>query len=84
MWKRIPADVKSSCPEIGKIWAVGQNMWKRDFPGTYKALNAAVWSDVVADVMKEVQGNFKYLYIAKQTRYIIKVIIYKTDTIFPI
>lgn len=55
LWKRIPANVKTSAPELGHIWAVAQCMWKRDFPGIYKALNAVTWSDTVADIMKQVQ-----------------------------
>lgn len=56
LWKRIPATIKTSTPELGNIWAVAQSMWKRDFPGIYKALNAVKWSDTVADIMKHVQG----------------------------
>ncbi|KAF5282720.1 hypothetical protein FQR65_LT02717 [Abscondita terminalis] len=52
LWKRIPINVKSSNPELGNIWTVGQHMWKRDFPSIYKALNAVTWSDSVAEIMK--------------------------------
>lgn len=60
LWKRIPANVKSSTPELANIWAVGQHMWKRDFPSVYKALNSVTWSETVADIMKQVQGLVLY------------------------
>ncbi|KAG5876456.1 hypothetical protein JTB14_032689 [Gonioctena quinquepunctata] len=55
LWKRIPQSVKSSNPELGHIWDVGQSMWNRDFPAIYKALNAVTWSETVVDIMKMVQ-----------------------------
>lgn len=63
LWKRIPPDIKNATPELGHIWAVGQNMWKRDYAGIYKALNAVTWSDTVADIMKEVQGLFVFVIV---------------------
>lgn len=50
--------MKSSTAELTDIWAVGQSMWKRDFPAIYKALNAVTWSDTVADIMKQLQGFY--------------------------
>ncbi|XP_018322475.1 COP9 signalosome complex subunit 8 [Agrilus planipennis] len=55
LWKRIPASVKTAAPELASIWAVGQQMWKRDFPAIYNALNSVTWSENVADIMREVQ-----------------------------
>ncbi|KAJ8958872.1 hypothetical protein NQ318_019639 [Aromia moschata] len=55
LWKRIPQSVKASTPELANIWAVGQHMWKRDFPAIYKALEAVTWSDTVGPIMKQVQ-----------------------------
>lgn len=63
LWKRIPQSVKGSTPELTEIWAVGQSMWKRDFPAIYKALNAVTWSDTVAEVMKQLEGIFLLLNI---------------------
>lgn len=63
LWKRIPADVKSANPELARIWAVGQSMWKKDFPGIYKALNENSWSEDISDIMKNVQGaNLIYVW----------------------
>ncbi|CAE1150404.1 COPS8 [Acanthosepion pharaonis] len=39
LWKRIPSSIKSSHPELGHMWSVGQKMWQRDFPGIYEVLN---------------------------------------------
>lgn len=55
LWKRVPANVKTANPEIGHIWTVGQHLWRGDFPATYKALNAVNWTEIVADIMKNVQ-----------------------------
>ncbi|CAH0556698.1 unnamed protein product [Brassicogethes aeneus] len=55
LWKRIPPSVKTSTPQLGNIWAVAQNMWKRDFPAIYKALNAVTWSEPIAETMRQVQ-----------------------------
>ncbi|CAI9726867.1 Hypothetical predicted protein [Octopus vulgaris] len=38
LWKRIPPSIKSSHPELGHMWLVGQKMWQRDFPGIYEVL----------------------------------------------
>lgn len=48
--------MKSSNAELGRIWAVGQCMWKRDFAGVYKALSGKTWSENVAEIMQHVQG----------------------------
>jgi COP9 signalosome complex subunit 8 len=56
LWKRIPPSIKACTPELNNIWTVAQHMWKKDFPGIYKALNSVTWSDSVANIMKQVQG----------------------------
>ena len=38
LWKRIPQTVKTAYPELGHIWAVGQKIWLRDFPGIYETM----------------------------------------------
>ncbi|CAG9769083.1 unnamed protein product [Ceutorhynchus assimilis] len=55
LWKRIPVSIKTSYPELGQIWTVGQHLWKSDFPATYKALNAVNWTETVDEIMKNVQ-----------------------------
>ena len=38
-------------------------MWKRDFPATYKALNAVKWSETVADIMRNILGNSTQIWV---------------------
>lgn len=60
LWKRIPANIKTSTNELGHIWAIGQHMWKRDFPAIYKAFNGITWSESVAEIMNKLLGTFEY------------------------
>ncbi|XP_062612508.1 COP9 signalosome complex subunit 8-like [Saccostrea cucullata] len=55
LWKRIPQSVKSSSPETGHIWAVGQKLWLRDYPGIYEALKKE-WSESVLQIMEAVKA----------------------------
>ncbi|CAC5356668.1 COPS8 [Mytilus coruscus] len=50
VWKRIPAQIKTSTPELTNVWAVGQKIWQRDFPGIYEAFNKE-WSESLKPVM---------------------------------
>uniref|UniRef100_T1J5K3 COP9 signalosome complex subunit 8 n=1 Tax=Strigamia maritima TaxID=126957 RepID=T1J5K3_STRMM len=53
LWKRIPPAIKSGSSELPHIWAVGQQMWKRDYPGVYQALKRE-WADDLKQVMEAV------------------------------
>ncbi|XP_050302412.1 COP9 signalosome complex subunit 8 [Anthonomus grandis grandis] len=55
LWKRVPASIKASTPELAQIWAVGQHLWKSDFSLVYKTLNSVNWSESVAEIMSNVQ-----------------------------
>jgi len=44
-------------PDLAVIWAVGQKMWQRDFPGTYENLKKE-WSDGLRPIMDAVLGIF--------------------------
>ncbi|KAK3712858.1 hypothetical protein QZH41_019207 [Actinostola sp. cb2023] len=46
LWKRIPDDVKTSCPELSKLWNLGCNMWKRDYQNIYSSLQHD-WSPLI-------------------------------------
>ncbi|XP_074640988.1 COP9 signalosome complex subunit 8-like [Tubulanus polymorphus] len=50
LWKRIPVTIKSTDAELTQIWAVGQKMWHRDFPGIYQCLNKE-WSENMKNLM---------------------------------
>ena len=45
-----------STPELALIWAVGQKLWQRDFPGIYDAVNKD-WSEHVKPVMAAILGK---------------------------
>lgn len=41
-------------------------MWKRDFPSIYKALNSVTWSEGVANIMKQVEGSYKKVFLSNK------------------
>ncbi|XP_033901530.1 COP9 signalosome complex subunit 8 [Acipenser ruthenus] len=55
LWKRIPQAIKTSNMELAAIWAVGQRIWQRDFPGIYTAIAAHPWSECIQPVMEALQ-----------------------------
>ncbi|XP_066543489.1 COP9 signalosome complex subunit 8 isoform X2 [Amia ocellicauda] len=52
LWKRIPPAIKTANPELVAMWAVGQRVWQRDFPGIYTAISAHQWSESIQPVME--------------------------------
>ncbi|XP_071400342.1 E3 ubiquitin-protein ligase TRIM63 isoform X1 [Centroberyx affinis] len=52
LWKRIPQAIKAANPELTAVWAVGQRIWQRDFPGIYTAIAAYQWSENILPVME--------------------------------
>ncbi|MGH0123971.1 UNVERIFIED_CONTAM: hypothetical protein FKN15_009483 [Acipenser sinensis] len=58
LWKRIPQAIKTSNMELAAIWAVGQRIWQRDFPGIYTAIAAHQWSECIQPVMEALQVVF--------------------------
>ncbi|KTG36047.1 hypothetical protein cypCar_00022257 [Cyprinus carpio] len=57
LWKRIPQAIKTANPELAAIWAVGQRIWQRDFPGIYTAIDAYQWSESILPVMEALRGK---------------------------
>uniref|UniRef100_A0A3Q0RI44 COP9 signalosome complex subunit 8 n=1 Tax=Amphilophus citrinellus TaxID=61819 RepID=A0A3Q0RI44_AMPCI len=57
LWKRIPQAIKSANPELAAIWAVGQRIWQRDFPGIYAAIAAYQWSENILPVMEALRES---------------------------
>ncbi|KAG5833545.1 hypothetical protein ANANG_G00277030 [Anguilla anguilla] len=55
LWKRIPQAIKTANPELTAIWAVGQRIWQRDFPGIYSSIAAFQWSESILPVMEALQ-----------------------------
>ncbi|KAL8567565.1 hypothetical protein ACOMHN_054379 [Nucella lapillus] len=58
LWKRIPGNIKQANAELGMIWEVGQNMWKRNYPGVYDALKKE-WSETVKPIMNALSENVR-------------------------
>ncbi|XP_048050006.1 COP9 signalosome complex subunit 8 isoform X2 [Megalobrama amblycephala] len=57
LWKRIPQAIKTANPELAAIWAVGQRIWQRDFPGIYTAIAAYQWSESILPVMEALRAT---------------------------
>uniref|UniRef100_A0A8C1XNT4 COP9 signalosome complex subunit 8 n=1 Tax=Cyprinus carpio TaxID=7962 RepID=A0A8C1XNT4_CYPCA len=57
LWKRIPQAIKTANPELAAIWAVGQRIWQRDFPGIYTAIDAYQWSESILPVMEALRES---------------------------
>ncbi|XP_013783300.2 COP9 signalosome complex subunit 8-like, partial [Limulus polyphemus] len=58
LWKRIPENVKQGNPEIGNVWAVGQKLWNRDFPGVYSCLEQE-WPEHLVSIMNVIRDATK-------------------------
>lgn len=43
--------------ELGGIWAVGQRIWQRDFPGIYTTIDAYQWSESIQPIMEALKGK---------------------------
>ena len=60
LWKRIPADTKKGDATLGRVWTVGQHLWRRNFAEAQKCL-AESWPEYVSPIMTEmakvVQGR---------------------------
>ncbi|XP_023679653.1 COP9 signalosome complex subunit 8 isoform X1 [Paramormyrops kingsleyae] len=57
LWKRIPQAIKTANPELIAIWAVGQRIWQRDFPGIYSSIAAHQWSESIQPVMEALRES---------------------------
>uniref|UniRef100_A0A674P2V3 COP9 signalosome complex subunit 8 n=2 Tax=Takifugu rubripes TaxID=31033 RepID=A0A674P2V3_TAKRU len=57
LWKRTPQAIKSANPELTAIWAVGQRIWQRDFPGIYTAIAAFQWSENILPVVEALRES---------------------------
>lgn len=57
LWKRIPQAIKTANPELTAVWAVGQRIWQRDFPGIYTAIAAHQWTENILPVMEALRES---------------------------
>lgn len=55
----LPPHGPQANPELTAIWAVGQHIWQRDFPGIYTAIAAQQWSESILPVMEALRGKNK-------------------------
>ncbi|ELT95352.1 hypothetical protein CAPTEDRAFT_154607 [Capitella teleta] len=53
LWKRIPQSIKTANVELALIWAIGQNMWQRDFPKIYENLKQE-WSEPMKPIIEAI------------------------------
>lgn len=58
LWKRTPAEIKASTPELAKLWNVGCHMWKRDFPSIYTAIKDQ-WSPAIQPIITALQERLQ-------------------------
>ncbi|XP_044183663.1 COP9 signalosome complex subunit 8-like [Acropora muricata] len=58
LWKRTPAEIKASTPELAKLWNVGCHMWKRDFPSIYTAIKDQ-WSPAIQPIITALQEKLQ-------------------------
>jgi len=59
LWKRVPADVKKSDPEIAAAWAIGQRIWLSDYPAVYEAIKSFHWRPAVAQLVAILEESFR-------------------------
>ncbi|XP_012689500.1 COP9 signalosome complex subunit 8 [Clupea harengus] len=57
LWKRIPQAIKTANPELAAVWAVGQHIWQREFPGIYSTIAAYQWSEGIGPIMEALQES---------------------------
>jgi len=57
VWKRTPAVIKESSPELVAAWKIVQNMWTHDHAGVYKALKGFEWTEPVQPVTSAIGGE---------------------------
>jgi len=58
VWKRTPAAIKESSPELVAAWKIVQNMWTHDHAGVYKALKGFEWTEPVQPVTSAIGDDY--------------------------
>lgn len=73
VWKRTPAAVKESSPELVAAWNIVTHMWTHDHAGVYKALKGFEWSELIQPITSAIGGestNMLVLFIDARTNLI--------------
>ena len=55
LWKRLPAMLRDSDPELGALWAIGRVMWLKDAAAAQAAMRAHAWSPLIAPLVAQLQ-----------------------------
>eukprot|EP00250_Pteridium_aquilinum_P024854 c29702_g1_i1 orf=386-1039(-) len=58
LWKRIPAAVKQSQPELVAAWKIGQCLWTYDYAGVHDALRSYSWSPSVHQIVTAIGDDY--------------------------
>jgi len=64
LWKRIPAQLKATNPDLPAIWKIAQSMLKNQYADVFRAMNAHAFNDadlvrLLADIYR--QRNFQLI-----------------------
>lgn len=58
VWKRTPAAVKESSPELVAAWNIVTHMWTHDHAGVYKALKGFEWSELIQPITSAIGDDY--------------------------
>lgn len=58
LWKRMPKEHRKS-NELKAIWAITQQMWKRDTNGVYAALAGHEWDPLICPIVNTFSDSFR-------------------------
>ena len=56
LWRRIPKKLKESDAELSAVWAIGKQMWKRNYADIYAAVQGFNWAPVNAQLIGALVG----------------------------
>eukprot|EP01098_Paradermamoeba_levis_P009021 TRINITY_DN3732_c0_g1_i1.p1 TRINITY_DN3732_c0_g1~~TRINITY_DN3732_c0_g1_i1.p1 ORF type:complete len:203 (+),score=66.19 TRINITY_DN3732_c0_g1_i1:97-705(+) len=59
LWKRVPKEVKAATPELASLWAIGKNMWTRNYPEVFVSLNNPNWSAHLVPLIAKLSETFR-------------------------
>ena len=57
LWQRIPEEMKQLHEVLGQLWAIGKELWRKDFPAVYKLARTGAWPDLVAPLVESLVGK---------------------------
>jgi len=57
LWKRIPKKIKDTDAELAAVWGIGKQMWKKNYPEIYAAVQAYNWAPINAQLIQNLVGK---------------------------